>query len=77
MYQVTIPQTEYTHLLKQVTAYRKLVGDLFGSVIHGSVEDVVMDFRKTNLYTDEFLVDLESGLKKSSLGKLTRRKRVR
>ena len=27
---------------------------------------MVKDFRKTNLYSDEFLIDLESGLRKSS-----------
>ena len=77
MHQVTIPQTEYTRLNKQASAYRALAGTLFCSLILYSIDDFVVDFRKTNLYTDEFLKDLESGLQKSSLGKHASRKRKR
>ena len=35
----------------------------FENAINDSVNDIVSDFQKTNLYTNEFLKDLEDGLK--------------
>jgi len=66
---VTLPKTEYLKLRKQAVAYRKLVGKVFESVVHDPVEELIDDFRKTDLYADEFLRDLESGLRKSSYSK--------
>ena len=63
---VTLSKTEYETLNKQAKAYKKLTARLFEFVVKDSVEEVVKDFRKTNLYSDEFLIDLESGLRKSS-----------
>ena len=63
---VTIPQKEYRKLRRQAAAYRKLAGTLFKSVVRDPVEDVVEDFRKTELYTEAFLRDLKEGLQKSS-----------
>lgn len=66
MAQVTLPETEYEQLKKQAQAYRKFAAKFFELVIRDPIEEVVEDFRKTNLYTEEFLKDLESGLRKSS-----------
>ena len=63
---VTIPKIEYQKLRKQADAYRRLAGDFFEEAIQDPISDVVEDFRKTDLYTKEFLRDLESGLRKSS-----------
>ena len=63
---VTIPQKEYRKLRRQAAAYHKLAGTLFKSVVRDPVEDVVEDFRKTELYTEAFLRDLKEGLQKSS-----------
>lgn len=69
MSQVVISKIEYQRLKRQAEAYRKFTGKLFESVIRDPVHDVVKSFRETNLYTDEFLHDLENGLCKSSYAK--------
>ena len=69
MNKITLPKSEYVKLRKRAAAYQKLIGSLFKSVVHDSIEDVVSDFRKTDLYTEGFLKDLKGGLQKSSLGK--------
>lgn len=66
---IVISKNEYRRLQSQAQAYQKLAGQLFTSVLSGSIEEVVADFRKTNLYSDSFLQDLEEGLKKSSFVK--------
>ena len=63
---VVISKDEYRRLRSHAKAYQKLVGQLFQSVITGSVDAVVEDFRKTGLYTEPFLKDLKEGLEKSS-----------
>jgi len=69
MSNVTIPKIEYLKLKHQADAYKKLSGRFFESVIKDSVEEVVEDFRRSNLYTKEFLADMESGLRRSSFAK--------
>ena len=69
MAQVTLPKTEYEQLKKQARAYRKFASELFEMIIQDPIEEVVEDFRKTNLYAEDFLKDLESGLQKSSYSK--------
>jgi hypothetical protein len=69
MAKVTIPKEEYKKLQKQSRAYRKLAARLFELLIKDPVREVVKDFRDTGLYSKEFLVDLESGLRKSSYAK--------
>jgi len=69
MTQVTIPKTEYEQLRRQAEAYRKFTEKLFESVIKAPLEEIVEDFRKTGLYTEGFLRDLESGLRRSSYAK--------
>ena len=63
---VTIPEDEYKQLRQQATAYRNISRKLFAGVLRDSVENVIADFRKTDLYSEDFLYDLESGLRKSS-----------
>ena len=69
MNKIVIPTTEYKKLRRQATAYKKLVGRLFESIVRDPIQDVVSDFRKTNFYTDEFLHDLGEGLRRSSRNK--------
>lgn len=66
MTKVIIPKTEYQQLKRQAEAYRRFVARFFESFIKDPIEQVVEDFRKADLYTEEFLKDLESGLRKSS-----------
>ena len=66
---VTITKEEYKTLKHQARAYQKLTSRVFESVLKDPISDVVQDFRKTNIYTDDFLADLENGLKKSSYAK--------
>ncbi len=66
---ITIPKAEYKRLLSHAEAYKKLAESVFVNAIKDPVNDIVSDFKSTNLYTTEFLSDLEKGLKKSSLGK--------
>lgn len=66
---VTLPQREYSRLKQQAKAYRILIAKMFEMPLRDSVDEVVSDFRSTNLYTDEFLIDLEDGLRKSSYAK--------
>ena len=69
MVKVAVPKTEYEKLKRQATAYRRFAEKFFESVIKDPIEEVVEDFRKTDLYTEEFLKDLENGLRKSSYAK--------
>jgi len=69
MQTITISKNEYKKLLSQAKAYQKLAGEIFKKVINDPVSDLVDDFRKTGIYTDDFLIDLEKGLKKSSYAK--------
>ena len=69
MPQVTIPQAEYTSLQKQATAYRNIARGVFELPLRDSVKNLVEDFRKTDLYANEFLKDLEDGLSKSSFAR--------
>ncbi len=59
---IEISKKEYRQLRLQAKAYQKLAGQLFSSALSGSVIEVVEDFRKTDLYSESFLKDLESGL---------------
>lgn len=64
---ITIPKTEYRKLVRKAKAFEKLAENFYQNTIKEPVEAIVSDFRKTNLYSEEFLHDLEDGLKKSSL----------
>lgn len=69
MANVSLPETEYRKLKKQSQAYRRFAARFFELIIKDPIKEVVDDFQKTNLYTKEFLEDLESGLRKSSYAK--------
>ncbi|MGR3318599.1 MAG: hypothetical protein ACUZ8O_08980 [Candidatus Anammoxibacter sp.] len=66
---VTIPEKEYQKLKQQSKAYEKLTKRLFESVVRTPVDEVIEDFRKSNIYTEDFLKDIEDGLRKSSYNK--------
>ena len=66
---VTLTENEYSKLNREAMAYRKLATRVFESVVKDDISAVVDDFRKTELYTEEFLTDIEDGLRKSSYGK--------
>ena len=63
---LTLSKNEYDLLNRQALAYKKLVSRLFEFVIKDSEENLVNDFRQTNLYSEDFLNDLKSGIHKSS-----------
>jgi len=69
MAHITIPKKEYDQLKKHSRAYKRVATKLFSAIVKDSVSDIVADFRKTGLYTKNFISDLEIGLKKSSYGK--------
>lgn len=63
---ITLPKQEYLRLKKQAQAYRTLVAKVFEMPLRDPIDEVVTDFRAVDIYTDEFLNDLEDGLRKSS-----------
>lgn len=66
---IALPKQEYLHLKQQAQAYRIMAARMFELPLRDPVDEVVADFRATDLYTDEFLLDLEDGLRKSSYAK--------
>ncbi len=73
MSSITISREEYLQLKQQATAYKNITSRVFRSVLEDPIQEVVKDFRNTDLYADGFLADLESGLRQSSYAK-TRKK---
>lgn len=63
---ITVSKIEYNRLKQQAMAYRKFTARFFDFLIKDSVKNVVDDFRQTNLYTEDFLNDLENGLSDST-----------
>ncbi|KKS44335.1 MAG: hypothetical protein A2986_00815 [Candidatus Jacksonbacteria bacterium RIFCSPLOWO2_01_FULL_44_13] len=63
---VTIPRSEFIQLKKQALAYQSLTSQLFELPLRNTATEVRRDFEGTDLYTNCFLDDLESGLRKSS-----------
>lgn len=66
---VTLPKQEYLRLKQQAEAFRTLAAKMFELPLKDSINGVVADFRAIDLYSEEFLTDLEDGLRKSSYGK--------
>lgn len=64
--QIIISKPEYDLLTSRSRAYEKITAKLFEFIIQDPIDQVVDDFRKTNIYSDGFIEDLESGLRKSS-----------
>ncbi|MDD4990515.1 MAG: hypothetical protein PHW31_04425 [Candidatus Pacebacteria bacterium] len=63
---ITLPKTEFNQLKQQALAYRKFATKFFDFIIRDSAENVVNDFRATNLYAEGFLRDLKTGLSDST-----------
>ena len=66
MQKVAIEKTEYKQLRRQASAYKKMAQNLHESLLRDSVGAVVANFRETRLYEEDFLSDLEQGLRQSS-----------
>ena len=66
---VTLPKQDYLRLKQEAEAYRSMAAKVFELPLRDPVDEVVADFRATDLYTDKFLTDLEDGLRKSSYAK--------
>jgi hypothetical protein len=64
---VTIPKSEYIRLNKISEIYNRFAETVFENIIDDPIDEVVKEFRETDIYTSEFIKDLEAGLKKSSL----------
>ena len=63
MSMVTIPKEEYQSLIRQANAYRKIASGFAAQVIETPVAQVLENFRATKKYSNEFIADLEDGLK--------------
>lgn len=66
---VKISKNEYKRLVSKAKAYDKIAEKFFENIIEDPIDIVVKDFKKTNSYSNGFLSDLESGLRKSSYAK--------
>lgn len=66
---ITLPRQEYLRLMQQAGAYRMMASRVFELPLRDPIDEVVADFRATDLYTDQFLADLEDGLRQSSYAK--------
>ena len=66
---ITVSKQEYLRLKQLAQAYRIMAARMFELPLRDPVDEVVADFRATDLYTEEFLLDLEDGLRKSSYAK--------
>jgi len=64
---ITLPKKEYWRLNRKAKAYEVLAASFFELPLKGDIREIADNFRKTGLYTEDFLKDLEEGLKKSSL----------
>ena len=66
---IILPKQEYLRLKQQARAYRTMTARMFELPLRDPINEVVADFKATDLYTDEFLADFEDGLRKSSYAK--------
>ena len=58
--EITIPKQEYLKLRNQSEAFNKLKSAVFESVLSDPIAEVVEDFFNTNLYSEDFINDLEN-----------------
>jgi len=63
---ITISKDEYHNLKRIAEAYKQIEGNIFSNLREDSIDNVINDFKQSDLYADEFLNDLRSGLEKSS-----------
>lgn len=66
---VTLSKTEYSRLRDQARAYRSLAAKVFELPLRDPIGEIAEDFKMTGLYSEYFLRDLESGLRKSTYAK--------
>lgn len=70
MVTVTIPKKEYQQLAEKALRYeylrQLLEEDIFACPPAKNIKEVVREFKKTNLYSQDFLKSLEKGLGRSS-----------
>ena len=66
---VILPKQEYLRLKQEAEAYRNLAAKVFELPLRDPVSEILADFRSTDLYNEDFLIDLEDGLRKSSYTK--------
>lgn len=69
MVTVTIPKAKYEQLKRYAEAYRRFAAGFFEAAVRDPIGEITDDFRRTALYTEEFLHDLDAGLRRSSLAK--------
>lgn len=63
---VVLSKIEYKNLKLQSSAYQKIMAIFFELTAKNQLSQVVKNFQDTKLYSNEFIKDLEDGLKKSS-----------
>ena len=63
MNKVTISKTKYQFLLSQANAYKKIASNFASQIVEEPLAEVMKSFRSTGIYSKEFLLDLEDGLK--------------
>ncbi len=66
---ITLSKEKYLRLKQEAEAYRIMVAKVFELPLRDQVDAVIADFKATDLYTKEFLMDLKDGLNKSSYSK--------
>lgn len=66
---ITLSKQDYLRLKQQAQAYRMMAARMFELPLRDPIDEVIADFRATGLYTNEFLIELEDGLRKSSYAK--------
>lgn len=66
---ISLPKAEFLQLRRQAHAYRQLTAKMYELPLRDPVHRVVDDFRATEIYSEAFLEELSSGLKKSSYAK--------
>jgi len=66
---ITLSKMEYSRLRNQARAYRSLASKVFELPLRDPIGEVAEDFRTMGLYSEDFLRDLESGLRKSTYAK--------
>lgn len=66
---VTISKITYERLKRHAEAYRRFAANFFETAVRDPIGEITDDFRKMALYTEEFLHDLDAGLRKSSFVK--------
>ena len=63
---ITIPKEEYIQLKRIADAYKQIAGNVFQNINQDSIDDIINDFKDTDLYSEEFIDDLKNGLENSS-----------